>query len=140
MSDPDQRYIINNIDEFAESSRRLVFSHFGEQKVEIEYGKNPFFSKLSSEEEKELDTILSLNEAKVIIVSLAEIQKHKKTNDKSYLIDDKIFIDILQDLNTRLVSNILVSLTTKGLIESAYDSSLDDFVFWVKNEDTNQNS
>ncbi|NBT08684.1 MAG: hypothetical protein EBS98_07780, partial [Chitinophagia bacterium] len=41
---------------------------------------------------------------------------------------------ILEELNSRLVSNILNSLVNKGLIESAYDSDTNDFVFWVKND------
>jgi hypothetical protein len=106
----------------------------------MESSDNPFLFQLSPVEEKELDTILSLNEAKTIVMSLAKEQRHKKTNNKRYLIDDKIFISILEGLNSRLVSNILANLTKRGLIESAYDSSLDDFVFWVKNEDINKSS
>jgi hypothetical protein len=135
----NQNYIIDNIEEFAENSRRLVFNHFGEQKVEIK-SEDDLLSHLDPKEEKELDSILSLNEAIAIVISLTRIQKHKKTQDKRYIINDKIFVDILEALNTRLVSNILINLTNKGLIESAYDSTLDDFVFWVKNEDENKKS
>lgn len=135
----NKQYIIHNIEEFTENSRRLVFSHFGEQSVEIE-SEDDLLSSLTDEEEKELDNVLSLSEAKTIVMSLARVQKHKTTHDKRYLINDKIFVEILEALNTRLVSNILVNLTQKGLIESAYDSTLDDFVFWVKNEDENKKS
>jgi hypothetical protein len=41
-------------------------------------------------------------------------------------------------MNGRLVSNLLASLASKGLVESAYDEKLDDFVFWV-NEEKNEN-
>lgn len=135
----NKNYIIDNIEEFAENSRRLVFNHFGEQKVEIE-SEDDILSNLDPKEEKELDSILSLNEAIAIVISLTRVQKHKTTQDKRYIINDKIFVDILEALNTRLVSNILINLTNKGLIESAYDSTLDDFVFWVKNEDENKKS
>lgn len=135
-----KHYIIDDIEEFTESSRRLVFSHFGEEKVEIESEQDLFLSNLNPEEEKELDSVLSFSEAKTIVMSLAKVQKHKTTQEKRYLIDDKIFVSILEALNTRLVSNILINLTNKGLIESAYDSTLDDFVFWVKNEDENKKS
>lgn len=44
---------------------------------------------------------------------------------------------IITALNDRLVSNILNSLVNKGLIETAYDDSRNDFVFWVKDNDKN---
>lgn len=130
-------YIIDNLEEFAESSRRFVFLYFGENKPEIESKQDMFISSLTSEEEEELNNILPLNEAKNIVKSIAKIQKHKISKEERYIINDKIFIDILEALNMRLVSNILISLSNRGMIESAYDNTLDDFVFWVKNDNDN---
>jgi len=135
----NQNYIIDNIEEFAENSRKLVFNHFGEQKTDTK-SDDDLLSNLDPKEEKELDSILSLKEAIAIVISLTRVQKHKMTQDKRYIINDKIFVDILEALNNRLVSNILTNLTNKGLIESADDSTLNDFVFWVKNEDENEKS
>jgi hypothetical protein len=135
----DNQYIIDNIEEFAESSRRLVFNHFGKPTPELDTDLDSLFPTLSKEEEAELNSILSLEETETIISSLAKTQTHKTTKNKRYLIDDKIFVNILEALNTRLVSNILINLTNKGLIESGYDSKLDDFVFWIKNENENKN-
>ena len=67
----------------------------------------------------------------VIVRSLLKKQRHKTTKEVRYLISDSLFYDILQQLNDRLVSNTMASLVQKGLVESAYDSDIDDFVFWV---------
>ena len=48
------------------------------------------------------------------------------------MVSDDLFISIIQILNDRMVSNTLANLVSKGLVESAYDSELDDFIFWVK--------
>ena len=42
-------------------------------------------------------------------------------------------------MNARLVSNILSSLASKGLIESAYDPEINDFVFWTVDGDEKEN-
>jgi hypothetical protein len=34
-----------------------------------------------------------------------------------------------------MISNILNSLVNKGILDSAYDSDQNDFIFWVKEED-----
>ena len=35
-----------------------------------------------------------------------------------------------------MISNILSGLVNKGLVDTAYDSQSNDFVFWVKEDDT----
>lgn len=132
------QYIIHDIDEFTESSRKLVFKHFGEASSNTEVDRdNPFVIALSSSEQAELDSVLSHTEAKNIVTSLAKPQTKKIAKDTLYTINDKILMQILESLNSRLVSNILMNLTKRGIIESAYDSALDDFVFWIKNENNN---
>ena len=37
-------------------------------------------------------------------------------------------------MNSRMISNLLNGLVSKGLVESSYDSELNDFVFWIKDE------
>lgn len=135
---PEHNYIISNIDRFTDSTRRLVFSQFGEDKSISQDETDIFKFNFTLEEEKELDTVLSMQESKSIVISLCKKKKHKTKSITRYMINDKIFMAILEALNTRLVSNILLSLTQKGLIESAYDSKLDDFVFWVKNNENSE--
>ena len=51
--------------------------------------------------------------------------------------NDIIFSDIVSKLNERMTSNIVNGLVQKGLIETAFDSEANDFIFWIK-EDENQ--
>jgi hypothetical protein len=37
-----------------------------------------------------------------------------------------------------MVSNLLANLSRQGLVESAYDESLNDFVFWAKDENNKE--
>ena len=133
------KYEIKDLEEFTESARRVVFSGFGKS---IEQTKDDFtdiLEQLSQEEENEMNQVLGQKESMIIIRSIVKKQKNKKTQQIRYVVNEKIFEDILNALNARLVSNILANLTKKGLIESAYDDQLDDFVFWVK-EDENKNN
>ena len=46
-----------------------------------------------------------------------------------------MFADIVHKLNDRMVSNIISGLVQKGLVETAFDNEVNDFVFWVKNDE-----
>jgi hypothetical protein len=46
----------------------------------------------------------------------------------------------IESLNSRLVSNMLHKLSMEGFLESAFDSNLNDFVFWVKEDEENENT
>ena len=133
------KYQIKDLEEFTESARRVVFSGFGKSLEETKDDFTDILEKLSMEEETEMNQILSQQESILIVQSLVKTQTNKKTKKTRYVINEKIFGDVLEALNARLVSNILSNLTKKGLIESAYDDKLDDFVFWVK-EDENKNN
>ena len=37
-----------------------------------------------------------------------------------------------------MISNMLNTLVNKGLLETAYDNESNDFIFWVKNNETSQ--
>lgn len=129
------QFEIKDIDEFTESARRLVFTGFGKANEEIKDDFTDLLDELSEEEETEMNEILSYNEAKLIVESLVHKKTHKKTKKKKYIVSEKIFSDILEALNARLVSNILSNLSKRGLIESAYDDELNDFVFWIQEDD-----
>lgn len=130
-----QNYIIDNLDEFTDSARRLVYNGFGKGAVEDPDEFTELVTKISPEEEQELNKILTHDEALIIVKSMAKEQKHKYEDKSRYLIDEKIFSQIIEAMNARLVSNILTSLANKGMIESAYDSDINDFVFWVKDNE-----
>lgn len=122
--------IISDFDEFINASRRLVFKCFGEKKVD----EDDLFTELNDFDQQELDANLSYDESSLIAKSILIKQKHKVSGDIRYLVTDKKYMTILEELNTRLVSNLLNSLVNKGLVESAYDAESNDFLFWIKKD------
>jgi hypothetical protein len=132
----NDKYIINDLDGFTNSARTLVFNTFGKETTNVLDDFDNLINKISKEDQAEMNVVLTQNESLQIVKDLARKQTNKKTKDTRYLIDEKLFSEILEALNARLISNILSNLTKKGLVESAYDAELDDFIFWIK-EDAN---
>lgn len=132
MTDSDW-YDVKNIDEFVKAARSIIYNNFGswdkkQGNPEVDI-IDDMITKPSDEEE--FNQLLTQEESIVIVKPLFKKQKHKRTNKIRYLISDNIFVNILQQLNDRMVSNTISSLVQKGLVESAYDDEIDDFVFWV---------
>lgn len=125
------KYIINDIDQFTESVRRLVFKEFGRNDDEL----SSIIVDLNAEETMEMNKVLTQQECIAIVKDIATVNTESYSDNQSYIIDEKIFMKILEETNNRLVSNILTELSTKGLVESAYDSEINDFVFWVKGDE-----
>jgi hypothetical protein len=123
----DGWFVVKNLDGLINSSRALVFNHFGDgnndSDVDIEINKT---------DEEELDSVLSFDEAKIIILGFLKKQKNKKTKQIRYIMNNDLYHSIIASLNDRMVSNILRGLVSKGLVETAYDNEVDDFVFWIK--------
>lgn len=125
----DEIFIVRDLDGFIDSARILVFNNFGksnQESSEIDY-------QIDNSEKPELDKVLSFDESAVICKQILKKQINKKNKNVRYLVNDNIFLLIIQSLNDRMVSNVLNSLVNKGLVESAYDSESNDFVFWIKN-------
>lgn len=133
MSD-DEWFAVTDIDGLVTSARTLVYNNFGEwdSKDEDEIVDSMI---TKPDNQNEFDELLTQEESTIIVRSLLKKQRHKTTGEIRYLISDSSFYDILQQLNDRLVSNTIASLVHKGLVESAYDSEIDDFVFWVKKDE-----
>lgn len=129
MSD-DEWFAVTDIDGLVTSARTLVYNNFGEwdSKDEDEIVDSMI---TKPDNQNEFDELLTQEESTIIVRSLLKKQRHKTTGEIRYLISDSSFYDILQQLNDRLVSNTIASLVQKGLVESAYDSEIDDWVFWV---------
>ena len=132
MTDSDW-YDVKDIDEFVKAARSIIYNNFGSwdkkqgnSEVDI---IDDMITKPSDEEE--FNQLLTQEESIVIIKPLFKKQKNKRTSKIRYLISDDIFLNMLQQLNDRMVSNTISSLVQKGLVETAYDSEIDDFVFWV---------
>jgi regulator of PEP synthase PpsR (kinase-PPPase family) len=136
-----QKFIIDNIEKFTDSARMVVFNSFGkEEMAEDPDGFMELLSMTSQEERKELDSVLTHKESLLIVEQNARKQVNKNTKEVRYLIDEKIFADILEALNSRMVSNLLANLSRQGLIESAYDDKINDFVFWTVDPKSSEDS
>ena len=138
----EEWFIINDIDDLTNSVRALVFNNFGKstepevQDKEDDVVNNLLFE-LDPNDQKELDSVLSYSESLIIVKQHIKKQIHKKTDKIRYIMNNDMFLKIIQSLNDRMVSNLLNSLVNRGLVETAYDAEDDDFIFWVK-EDNNK--
>lgn len=130
-------FVIQDLDKFVESTRSIVFSGFGADSDDPEELMQ-MVSNLSEKDKEELNNTLTQSECLVIVKSFAKIQKNKRTGKTRYIINDDMLQEIVEAFNSRLVSNLLKQLVSKGLIESAYDEESNDFIFWVKDEDKNE--
>jgi hypothetical protein len=130
----DEWFIIKDLDGFINSSRALVFNNFGSNKDSTDDLK----LEINKEDQDELNNILSFDESRIILMSLIKKQKNKKTNDIRYVVNDELFMTIVESLNDRMVSNLLNKLVNKGVIETGFDSDSNDFVFWIKDNDKNK--
>lgn len=138
----EEWFIIKNIDDLTNSVRALVFNNFGKstepevQDKEDDVVNNLLFE-LDPNDQKELDSVLSYSESLIIVKQHIKKQINKKTDKIRYIMNNDMFLKIIQSLNDRMVSNLLNSLVNRGLVETAYDAEDDDFIFWVK-EDNNK--
>jgi Tfp pilus assembly pilus retraction ATPase PilT len=131
----DNWYVIKNFEEFIDKTRILVFNNFGNESSSTDI--DSLLDSIKPEDEEEFNQILSHDESMIIAKGLAKKQTHKKTKTTRYLVSDKIYYEIIQSLNDRMISNMLNNLVNKGLIETAFDAESNDFIFWVK-DNTNK--
>jgi hypothetical protein len=125
-STDDGWYVIKDIEQFINSTRILVFNTFGDIK------QNDSIYEITSEEEGELNKILSYEESEVLLKEYVKQQKNKKTNDIRYIISDIQFSKFIDSLNSRMISNMLNNLVNKGVLDSGFDDESNDFIFWIK--------
>ena len=130
-------FIINDIDDLTNSVRALVFNNFGKSTESEEQDKedalvNNLLFEVDPKDQKELDRVLSYSESLIIVKQHTKKQIHKKTDKTRYIMNNDMFLTIIESLNDRMVSNLLNSLVNRGFVETAYDDEAEDFVFWVK--------
>lgn len=131
-------FIINDMANFIDATRTMVFINFGTDDSTL-YDDSPIsINDLSTEDLLELDRILSHKESAVIVKEHTRKQKHKISNEVRHIISEESFMSIVNDLHSRMISNILKDLVKKGLIEMAFDDNKNDFIFWIKDENTQQ--
>jgi len=135
----DKWFLINDFEEFVDHTRSLVFKFFGETNSSADDAMTVSLSKMSKEEVSELNQTLTHSESSVIIKNYARKQINKKTKKIRYCLTDQILQEIIEELNSRMISNILSALVNKGVLDSAFDSEQNDFIFWVKDDNEKQN-
>ncbi len=132
-----------NLDKLVEFSRQLIFYNFAIEDEDDETD-DEFISKVKNikkEDKEELDRLLPFKESKLIFKSSIKKQINRRTKKIRYVIKESDYDEVLVELNSRMVSNIIRSLVKKGLVETAFDDDKNDFVFWVSKlgEDYNGN-
>lgn len=127
-----QWYDITDINKFVESTRVLVYTAFANSDFDIE-NMSMEFTDLTHEEQLELDRCLSTNETINIAKDFMKVKREGK-NKKNYIISDKGYVDLMDALTTRITANLLHKLSNDGILDSAFDEELNDFVFWTKDE------
>ena len=125
-------FVIPDLDQFTYKTRAIVFNNFGNWNKDSDDPVD--ISDIESKDQEEFDQLLSHSESLVIIKEHIKKERNKRNKEIRYLLSDKIFADIVSKLNERMVSNIMSGLVNKGLVESAFDEKINDFVFWVKDE------
>jgi len=135
----DNWYIVDDIDEFVLSTRKLIYNHFGKEKSNQSKFDSLMLTEINPDEQEEFDQVLTQEESLLIAKNILKKQTHKKSNEVRYLVSDNLYRDMVESLNDRMVSNILNSLVNKGYLESGYDAESNDFVFWIKEDQDEQN-
>lgn len=131
MNNDESSFVVKDFHGFVDSARSLVFNSFGKN---TENDTDELSIKINESEQNELDRILSFEESSVICKEFLQKQTNKKTNRVRYIVNDDIFMSIIESLNDRMTSNILNDLVRKGLVETGYDSESNDFIFWIKDD------
>jgi len=126
---------IVNIDKLVDFSRRVIFYNFDEDNDDLD--DEDFMKKIEKIESKdsaEMNKVLPRDEVKAIFLDLIVKRRNKNTKKVALFIKEEDYEEVLAQLNQRMVSNIVKGLVSRGLVESAFDSEKNDFVFWVRTD------
>lgn len=123
---------ISSMQKFTDYIRTMVYMNFAENTEENDLTLS--FKELSKKEQVELNNLLDIEECILIVKENVKIVRHKINKEKKYLINDTRLNKIIEDINQRMISNIIKDLVGKGLLETAFDEEKNDFVFWAKKD------
>tara|TARA_R100000152_G_C6585741_1_gene47982 strand:+ start:109 stop:555 length:447 start_codon:yes stop_codon:yes gene_type:complete len=131
----DKWYEVVNLEEVVDFLRKLVYESFDETTEinSLNVSKKKLDVKLNSESQRELDDLLSMEECLCLVKPLLK-SKRDKEYKTVYMLNTKIFFDIVADMNSRMISNILRGLVDRNEIEIGFSDSKNDFIFWVKDD------
>ena len=133
-----------NSDEYI---RNLVYVNFKEDELneeqlkqeEWEHTLTEELKNLSQDEMEEMENVLDKNECASIIKEDCKKIRNKRTQEVKYIMNDTILYDMIDHVNQRMISNIISKLVKQGLLETAFDTEKNEFIFW-KAEDNNGDS
>ena len=136
-------HFIISLDEFIDHCRSMIFDLFLESTtdnmsdadvvVSSSFNNDDIGHILScfdEDEPEQMALYLSHSEATVIAHRFIKLKLDKKNKEEKYAINNELLFEMLESFNSRLISNLLNSLVNDGLLESAFDGKLNDFVFW----------
>lgn len=107
---------------FLNDIKKLSFDKF----LEVNEEQTDDFSEKIKEQNFELKTLLPEKESEIIASPFLKIKGDK------YMFSEKTLYKIIERFSSRMTSNSINILASKEIIDIAYDSELNDFVFWIK--------
>ena len=136
MENEDNQWLnIVNLDKLINFSRKVVYANLGEEYSDASDANFlHLVENMPEEQQEEMNSILSLSEARAIFKPFVRQQRHKKTLNIKTSILESDYDTILRQLSERMISNIVRNLVNRGLVESAFDEEKNDFIFWVKKD------
>ena len=129
-----KNYEIVDLEKFVESTRTLVYHQFG-NKEGLPKNIDSLIERLTEEELDEMNGCLTQSESLNILKKFVKRQKNKHTQETRVNITDGNYMLYVEELNSRMISNMLAKLASEGLLETAFDEEINDFVFWAKDSD-----
>ncbi len=130
MKKKEEWYEITDIDKFVEATRVLIYDSFGKKNYDFNQSVTNIID-LAKADQQELNKTFTQQEALLIVKELAKKRKGL------YCINDRIYSKIIESFTERFVGNMISDLTSRGLLESAFDDKVNDFVFWVSEKNEN---
>lgn len=128
----DNWMMISNLEDLINFSRNVIYNNLGEYE---ETDSEEFFEKIKTmtqENKDELDRILPYKECEIIIKEFIIRKRNKNTKETALFMKESDYNKVLEELNQRMVSNIISTLVSKDVLDMAFDEEKNDFVFWVK--------
>lgn len=125
---------LSNIDKLIDFSRKLVYYNFDNESASLsDENFLKKIEKMSDRVEPEIEELLPFFEVKSMFM------EQIVERDQVPCIMEDSYDQLLVDMNHRMISNIVLSLVKKGVLDSAFDDEKNDFVFWVRKEDEEEN-
>jgi len=130
-----------NVDKLINFSRKIVYYNFDETTENLD--DKDFFDAIDkidikSKASQEMNKLLPIKECRNMFLPLCIKKDDEDQKTPFFVIKEDDYDDFLVQLNHRMISNMIKNLVKRGALESAFDDELDDFVFWVKKDNGEQ--